>query len=310
MDNGNGGLSASDIALMSGGGGFGGFGNGGWESIIFIIAILALLGGGFGNGFGGGSGGFGGGNGNYDFPWLMAGQQGINTNTNSGFRDQMINDNITSVRDGVANLATQLCGCCGDIQMSLANGFAGVNSNLCSGFNGVNMSIYGAQNAISQQLYNNEIASLNRSFDAQTANTAGLSNLSAQLAQCCCENRAATQDVKYTIATEACQTRANATQNTQAILDKLCQLELDGYKAQIEAKNDQIAQLRQEALYARGQASQIDQTARILAGQNAEVDALYDRLNNCPIGTVPVYGRQPIFTCNNNNNGCNCGCNC
>ena len=87
MDNGNGGLSASDIALMSGGGGFGGFGNGGWEGIIFIIAILALCGGGFGNGFGGGFGGYGNAQIGMDFPWLMAGQQGINENTNSGFRD-------------------------------------------------------------------------------------------------------------------------------------------------------------------------------------------------------------------------------
>ena len=72
----------------------------------------------------------------------------------------------------------------------------------------------------------------------------------------------------------------------------------------IDAKNDEIAQLRQELLYARSQASQDVQTARILAGQNTEVDALYDRLNNCPVGTVPVYGRQPIFSCNN---GCGCG---
>lgn len=300
MDNGNGGLSASDIALMSGGGGFGGFGNGGWESIIFIIAILALLGGGFGNGFTGGMGGYGMQN-TVDFPWLMAGQQGINTNTNSGFRDQMINDNITSVRDGVANLATQLCGCCGDIQMGMANGFAGVNNNLCNGFNGVNMSINNAQNAISQQMYNNEIASLNRSFDAQTANTAGFSNLASQLAQCCCDNRMATQDVKYTIASEACATRENSTRNTQAIIDKLCQLELDGYKQQVEAKNDQIGQLRSQLQFANMQASQIEQNGRI-------IDGVYNRLSTCPVGSVPVYGEQPIFTCQNNRN-CGCGAN-
>lgn len=54
-------------------------------------------------------------------------------------------------------------------------------------------------------------------------------------------------------------------------------------------------------------ASQIAQTAEIQRGQVAEVDALYDRLNNCPVGTVPVYGRQPIFSCNNNSCGCGCG---
>ena len=76
---------------------------------------------------------------------------------------------------------------------------------------------------------------------------------------------------------------------------------------QIDAKNDLIGQLRQELLYARGQASQIEQTAAIKAGQVAEVDALYNRLSQCPVPTTPVYGRTPIFTCNNNGCGCNNG---
>ena len=49
------------------------------------------------------------------------------------------------------------------------------------------------------------------------------------------------------------------------------------------------------------------QTAQLRAGQVAEVDALYDRLKNCPVGTIPVYGNQPIFTCGGNNCGCGCG---
>lgn len=50
--------------------------------------------------------------------------------------------------------------------------------------------------------------------------------------------------------------------------------------------------------------------AQILAGQTREVDALYDRLKNCPVGTTPVYGNQPIFTCPVNVNGTfGCGCN-
>ena len=290
MDNGNGGLSASDIALMSGGGGFGGFGNGGWEGIIFIIAILALCGGGFGNGFGGGFGGYGNAQIGMDFPWLMSGQQGINTNTNSGFRDQMINDNITSVRDGIAGLATQLCGCCGDIQMTLANGFADVNSNMCNGFN-----------SVSQQLYNNEIASLNRSFDAQTANANGFNNVGLQLCQASADNRLGVANLGSDIAREACATRTADAQNTQLILnainDGFRYMSDQRYQDKIDAKNDEIAQLRQENLYARGQASQIAQNQQI-------VDAIYNRLDTCPVGTTPVYGRTPIFTCNN---GCSCG---
>jgi hypothetical protein len=95
--------------------------------------------------------------------------------------------------------------------------------------------------------------------------------------------------------------------NNQAVLDKLCQLELDGYKNQLESKNDIIAQLRSDLQYARGQSSLDVKTAQILAGQTAEVDALYNRLNNCPVPSTPVYGRQPIFTCPNNGYSCGCG---
>ena len=308
------------VAPMYGGGygnGGGMFGADGWW---IILLLLCGWGGGFG-GFGGGFGGFGNMMLGYDFPWLLNGQNGINNNVNDGFRDAQLHDSVTSVRDGVSNLATQLCGCCGDMQMSMANGFAGVQQSLCNGFAGTTAAVTAAQNGITQQLYNNEIASLNRSFDAQTANAQGFNGMQAQLAQCCCDNRLATCQTQNIVQNEGNATRfadANNTRDiidsqtrgTQAILDKLCNLELD-------AKNDTIAQLRQELIFARGQASQIDQTAQLLANNNAqtalfqqglnnEVDALYNRLSSCPVPTTPVYGRTPIFTCNNNG-GCGCG---
>ena len=266
----------------------GGMGFGGdWGSLITLFLLFGMFGGGFG-GFGGGYGGFGG----YDFPWLLTGQQGINNNTNAGFRDAQISDSITSVRDGISGLSTQLCGCCGDMQMSLANGFSGVNA-----------SISGAQNALAQQLYTNQLADLERSFAAQTANTAGLTNLSTQLAQCCCDNRAATQDVKFTIAQEECATRANSTANTQAILDKLCQLELDGYKRE----NDN---LRSQLQFANMQASQAAQTSELRTSQATVANQLVQELRSCPIPAQPVYGNSPIFTCAQNvAGGCGCGFN-
>ena len=274
--------------------------------------------GGYGNGMG-----FGGGLG-IDFPWLLNGQNGINNNVNDGFRDAQLHDSVTSVRDGVSNLATQLCGCCGDIQMGMANGFAGVQQSLCNGFAGTTAAVTGAQNAISQQMYNNEIANLNRSFAEQTANMQGFNGVNTGVA-----------DLRYTVATEACADRAavgDALQNVtmqnmgntnaivnaitagiQSIKDDLCQDRLD-------AERRENANLRSELMYARGQASQTEQTAAILANNNAqtalfqqglnnEVDALYNRLNSCPVPTTPVYGRTPIFTCNNGGCGCGCGNN-
>ena len=137
---------------------------------------------------------------------------------------------------------------------------------------------------------------------AQTANTQGLTALQAQLSQCCCDNRAATQDVKFTIAQEECATRANSTANTQAILDKLCQLELDGYKRD----NDN---LRSQLQFANLQASQTAQTADLRASQLAATNALVQELRQCPIPAQPVYGNSPIFTCAQNVAGSGCGCN-
>lgn len=250
-------------------GGWGnGFGDAGWL-LLFLLAI----GGGWGNnGFGGGFGGAG-----NEFAWLLNGQNGINNNVSDGFRTSQLQDSVTSVRDGVSALSTQLCNCCGDMQMSLANGFAGVNA-----------SVNGAQNALSQQLYSNELASLNRSFAEQTANTAGFTATNTGIA-----------DLKYTIASEACADRAAVTAGIQTVLDKLCALELDNAKRE-------ASDLRQQLNMAQLAASQTAQNAFISQGFANEVDALYNRLNTCPVPTTPVYGRTPIFTCNN---GCGCSGN-
>ena len=295
------------VAPMYGGGYGGGgmFGADGWWIILLLLC-------GWGGGFG--MGGFGGGFGNmmlgYDFPWLLNGQNGINANTNAGFNQAATSAALGDISLGIAGVNQNICQSTGQIQNSLCQGFAGTTA-----------AVTAAQNCITQQLYNNEIASLNRSFDAQTANAQGFSGVQAQLAQCCCDNRLATCQTQNIIQNEANATRFADANNTrdilvsqnrgiQAILDKLCDQEL-----QAERRENQ--NLRSELMYARGQASQVEQTAQILANNNAqtaffqqglnnEVDALYNRLSNCPVPTVPVYGRQPIFTCNNNG-GCGCG---
>lgn len=268
-------------------GGFGGFG-GDWGWIVLLLLLA-------GNG-GWGMGGFGGGYGNmmlgYDFPWLLNGQNGINTNVSDGFRDAQLHDSVTSVRDGVSNLATQLCGCCSDTQMSIANSTAAVQNSLCNGFNSVNTSISGAQNAISNQLYNNEIASLNRSFAEQTANTAGFNGVQSSLC-----------DIRYGNATNTRDIIENQTRGIQTVLDKLCALELDGYKRE----NDQ---LRTQLNMANLAASQTAQTAELRQSGATQLNQLVSELRSCPIPAQPVYGNQPIFQCAGpawNNNGCGCG---
>lgn len=269
---------------------YGGYGNGGgfgsWGSDIWIILIVLMLFGGFGfGGFGGmGMMGMGGFMGGYDFPWLLASNANNQNSTQRGFDSLATNNAISALQSTVSNGFS-------DVQL----GIAGINQNLCQTGN----SIVGAvNNGFSQA----EIAANGR----QMANMQQIFGIQNQLCQASADNRLATANLGSDIAREACATRTSDTQNTQLILNAIN----DGFRAmsdqrfqdKIDAKNDEIAQLRQENLYARGQASQISQNGVI-------IDGVYDRLKNCPVGTTPVYGNQPIFTCPQTYNTCGCGCN-
>lgn len=266
---------------------------GGGDSWLGILFLIALCNGGFGfGGFGGGYGammGAGMADGFGLYPWLNNSQ-----NINDGFRDQMLNSTVQGIQNSITSGF-------GDVQL----GIAGVNQNICQTGNGVVSAITGAQNALAQQLYGNEIANLERSYAAQTANSQGLNAIQSQLATCCCDNRAATADVKYTLAQEGCATRTADAQNTNALLtafnsgiqsikDQLC-------SDKIESKNDIIAQLRSELMFARGQASQDVQTAAIQLGQRNLANEVEQYV--AP-RAIPAYMVQNPNCCTNA-----CGCN-
>ena len=108
-------------------------------------------------------------------------------------------------------------------QQAVKGGINGLTSAVSNGFAGAEVSRCGTQANLLQSM----------------------NDLSMSLQNCCCENRAATADLKYTIATEACADRqavndalkdviASNTANTQSILDKLCQQEIDALKTQNE----------------------------------------------------------------------------
>ena len=202
-------------------------------------------------------------------------------NTNQGFNTLQLGNQLNDISSGVQNISTQLC-----------NGFAGVNQTVNSGFANAETAANSRQMANMQQAFNN-----------QTAMLQGFNTLGSQFADCCCENRLATCQTQNIIQNEGNATRfadanntrdiiTNATSNTQAILDKLCQLELDGVKAQVEAKNDRIAELQTQLNMANLSASQTAQNAFIAQGFANEVDQLYNRLNTCPVPTTPVYRKN------------------
>lgn len=182
-------------------------------------------------------------------------------------------------------------------QSAIINSLSNINNGITTGFSSAEISRGNSQANILSTLANN-----------QAATTASMNALAAGLQQCCCDNRAGLADLKYTVATENCADRTalsdgirdilTATQTqTQAILDKMCQQEIDALKTQ-------NANLQTQINLANLQASQTAQTARILADNAAQTTALEQYLNPAPI---PAYVVQNPNCCTNMT-GCGCGC--
>lgn len=261
----NGGMYMPVAPAYGNGGGWGG--DNGW----WIILLLLACGGGWG-GFGG-MGGWGGMmgmgmmDGMWSFPWILNGQNNLSGQMSDGFRDQMLNTSLNSIQNGVTS------------------GFGDVQTALCGGFAGVNASINGAQNALAQQLYTNQISDLERSFAAQTATAAGFTGVQSGLC-----------DIRYGNATNTRDIIESQNRGTQAVLDKLCQLELDGYKREADQLRAENSVLKNQGFIA----NEINQ-------QN---EVFYNRLKNCPVNAVPVAGNTPLFSCNPSFNTPGCGCGC
>lgn len=287
------------------GGGYGngsGFFGGDWAWII----LLLLIG---GNGWGMGGFGMGG-----MFPWMM-GMGGMNgfgldylypwlnnsQHISDGFRDQQLNTQIGDLRSDVNRGF-------GDVQL----GISGLGRQICETGNGITQAVNSGFSAAEIAANGRQMANMQTQFGIQSAIQGGTA-----------ANAAGIADLKFTVAQENCTDRTQAMQNTrdiidnqnrvgQSILDKLCQLELDGYKRQVSDEQRENANLRSENQYLKNEASRVAQTAVFERGLTNEVDALYNRLKNCPVNTVPVYGNQPVFTCAGpsfGNNGCGCGNN-
>ena len=262
--------------VMPYGGGYGfgnGFGDGGW---IWIILILALFGGfngnnGFGNGF------------NNDYAWLSNGQKEIMQNTNDGFNTLQLANQLTGISSGVQNLSTQLCNCCADMNQTVNAGFAN------------------AETAANSR----QIANMQQAFNNQLATQQGFNNVSSELCAASADNRLGISNLSATVLAENCADRAalqegvrdiitNQTANTQRIIDEI-------FRDRLDEKDTKISDLQRELQMADLRASQIAQTQAITSN-------IYNELKNCPVGTVPVFGNQPIFTCSGNS-GCGCGNN-
>ena len=257
MFNNSNGYSLADIAAATGNGNNGN--NDGFfngEGAWILLLFILILAGGWGNGYGG----FGGGNG-------AAGTTYVTSDIQRGFD-----------------------------QSAIINSLTGISNAVNSGFAGAEVSRCNTQANILQTLNNNQGNLSNQ-----------LNTIAMNQQSCCCQNRAGLADLKYTVATEACADRtavtdalrdviASNTANTQTILDKLCQQEIDNLKAQNQ-------QLQMQSYLASLAASQNAQTGQILNDNAAQTTALLRALNPTPI---PAYVVANPYGCNCANS-CGCG---
>jgi hypothetical protein len=163
------------------------------------------------------------------------------------------------------------------IQGNMADGFR--DQMISSNLGDIQGAISSGFGNLTTQLYTSQISDLERSFAAQTALSQGLNSLQASLSTCCCENRLANCQTNNTIISEGAATRSAIQAGVQSIKDMLCQQELDA-----ERRDNQ--NLRSELMYARGQASQVAQTAAIEASQTAQTQYIVNRVAPYPI---PAY---------------------
>ena len=149
--------------------------------------------------------------------------------------------------------------------MGFGGGFGGGFNNNAAGFANADVqrgfdqnSIMGGINGIQSTLSGNQMADLNRSFDVQTSMLQGFNGIQGQLAQCCCDNKTATLQTQAVVQNEGNLTRLAIQQQTQAILDKMCDQEIEQLRqANVNLQN----QLNMATL----NASQTAQTAQIIA---------------------------------------------
>ena len=305
FNNSNGGYSLADLAAVTNGGngGWGFGGDGAWLIVLFLLFAFNGWGGmGFGGLGGWGMGGFGGGLLGSElmmWPWMMT--QNTDNIVQNGFNTQALGNQLSGLQSTVTSGF-------GDTAL----GIAGINQNICATGNNITAAI--SNGFAGAEVANNarQIANMQQAFNAQTAVTAGMNAIAGDLQNCCCENRAATADLKYTVATEACADRAAISSalrdvleannaNTQRILDTLCQDKID-------AKNEKIVELQNQIAMKDLAASQSAQTAQLIADNTAQTQYLVNRVAPYPTPAYIVgnpYGNYYYA----NGAGCGCGYN-
>ncbi len=169
-----------------------------------------------------------------------------------------------------------------------------VNQGLCDGFYQQAQLVNGTNMAMANGFAQAELSRCNQ----QAALMQQLNNMAMQAQECCCENRAAIAQVRYDMATQACDTRNTVQNTTRDIIDAMnC-----GFRSidqrltaqELAAKDAKIAEQNQQLF-----------GYQLAASQAAQNNYLVSTLRPSP---SPAYVVANPYCCNS---GYNYGCgNC
>ena len=202
------------------------------------------------------------------FGW---GRNGFGNGNGGGVMDgYVLTSDFASVERKLDSIANGICDSTFALNNAITGGFATTTQAINTGFGNAELSRANQQAALMQQL----------------------NAMQMQAANCCCENRAAIAQVRYDMATQACDTRNTVNtaardiidannQNSRAILDFLTQSKLSDLQTE-------------------------NQNLKLAASQAAQNNYLISQLRPCP---SPAY-----ITCNpwagSGYGGCGSGCGC
>lgn len=231
--------SLSDIAAVTGNRNDGGWGDGnGWWVLIILFAIF---------------GGWGGNNG-----W--------GNNCNGGY---------------AATAATQA-----DIQRgfdtsAVTNKLNGLENGLCNGFYSMNTAVMSGTNTLQNAIQQASTANLQNTYTLQNAiqqdtvaNMQNTNSISRQLADCCCENRAAIAQVRYDNATNTCAITTAINQLGQTIIQN--------DNANYRALHDELVAIQMANKDAKiAELTAMNNALNLAASQQAQNAYLVEQMKRC-----------------------------
>lgn len=231
--------SLSDIAAVTGNRNDGGWGDGnGWWVLIILFAIFG--------GWGGNNGWGNNGNGGY------AATAATQADIQRGFDTSAVTNKLNGLENG------------------LCDGFYSMNTAVMSGTNTLQNAIQQASTANLQNTY-----TLQNSIQQDTvANMQNTNSLSRQLADCCCENRAAIAQVRYDNATNTCAITTAINQLGQTIIQN--------DNANYRALHDELVAIQMANKDAKiAELTAMNNALNLAASQQAQNAYLVEQMKRC-----------------------------